>query len=78
VAGVRERTIPTLRPHLVGEVTANVCKQRVPRGQRDGSLRPYYRLSRPEPLHFLSSSSSVVLTRLSGPCPRPTTSRKIW
>jgi hypothetical protein len=39
----------------------------VPRVQRDGSLRPYFRISRPEPLLFLSSSSSVVLTRLSGP-----------
>jgi hypothetical protein len=39
----------------------------VPRGQRDGSLRPYSRLSRLQPLVFLSSSFSVVLTRLSGP-----------
>jgi hypothetical protein len=46
----------------------------VVRGQRDGSLRPYSRLSRPEPLLFLPSSSSVVLTRLSGPRSRPTTS----
>jgi hypothetical protein len=30
----------------------------VPCGKRDRSLRPYSRLSRPEPLHFLSSSSS--------------------
>jgi hypothetical protein len=37
------------------------------RGQRDGSLLPYSRLSRPEPLIFLQSSSSIVLTRLSGP-----------
>jgi hypothetical protein len=43
----------------------------VPRGQHDGSLRPYSRLSRPEPLLFLPSSSSVVLTRLSGPVPDP-------
>jgi hypothetical protein len=39
----------------------------VPRGQRDGSLWPYSRVSRPEPLRFLPSSSSVVVTRLSGP-----------
>jgi hypothetical protein len=45
----------------------------VPRGQRDGSLRPYSRLSRPNPLLFLPSSSSVVLTTLSGPRSRPTT-----
>jgi hypothetical protein len=29
----------------------------VTRGQRDKSLRPYFRLSRREPLLFLSSSS---------------------
>jgi hypothetical protein len=54
------------------------CGYRVTRGQRDGSLRPHSRLSRPEPLPFLSSSSLVVLTRLSGPRSRPTTSQKIW
>jgi hypothetical protein len=43
----------------------------VSRGQRDGSLRPYSRLSRPEQLLFHSSSSSIVLTRLSGPVPDP-------
>jgi hypothetical protein len=41
----------------------------VPRGQRDGSPRPYSRLSRQEPVLFLSSSSPVVLTRLKGPRP---------
>jgi hypothetical protein len=43
----------------------------VPRGRPDGSLRPYSRLSRPEPLLFLPSSYSIVLTRLSGPRFRP-------
>jgi hypothetical protein len=33
---------------------------------------------RPEPLFFLSSSSSHVLTSLSGPRSRPTASQKIW
>jgi hypothetical protein len=47
-------------------------------GQRDGSIRPYSRFSKPEPLLFLSSSSSVALTKLSGPRSRPTTSHKIW
>jgi hypothetical protein len=37
------------------------------RGQCDGSLRSYSWFSRPEPIHSLPSSSSVVLTRLSGP-----------
>jgi hypothetical protein len=50
----------------------------VPRGQRDGCLRPYSRLSRPEQILFVLSSSSVVLTRLSGPRCRPTTFQKIW
>jgi hypothetical protein len=44
-----------------------------PRGQRDGFLRPYSRFSRQEPLLFLSSSSSIEFTRLSGPRSRPTT-----
>jgi hypothetical protein len=35
------------------------------RGQRDGSLRPYFRFSRQKPL--------LVLKRLSGPRSRPTT-----
>jgi hypothetical protein len=34
--------------------------------------------SRPQPLLFLSSSSSIVLTRLSGPRSRPINSQKIW
>jgi hypothetical protein len=33
VAWVRERTIPTERPPLIGEVNANFCGYRVPRGQ---------------------------------------------
>jgi hypothetical protein len=37
------------------------------RGQRDGSLRPYSRFPITEPQLFLSSSSSIVLTSLSGP-----------
>jgi hypothetical protein len=78
VIWVRERTTETERPPLIGEVSSNFCGYRVPRGQRDGSLRPYSRISRPEPLLFLPSSSSIVLTRLSGPRSRPTTSQKIW
>jgi hypothetical protein len=42
----------TLQPPLVGEVSPNFCWYRVPRGQRDGSLLPYSRISRPEPLHL--------------------------
>jgi hypothetical protein len=32
----------------------------MPRGQRDGSFRPYSRFSKPEPLLFFLSSSSIV------------------
>jgi hypothetical protein len=67
VALVRERTIPTERPPLVGEVSAKFCGYRVLRGQRDVSLWPYSRLSRPKPLFFLPSSSSNE-RRLSGLC----------
>jgi hypothetical protein len=76
VAWVRERTIPTEWPPLVCEVSANFCEYRVPHGQHDRSLRPYCRFSGPEPLLFLSSSSSVVLTRLSAPLPDPLLLRK--
>jgi hypothetical protein len=34
---VRKRTIPTERPPLLGEVSANFCGWRVSRGQRNGS-----------------------------------------
>jgi hypothetical protein len=39
----------------------------VSRSQLDGSLRPYSRFSRPEPLLLIPNSSSIVITRLSGP-----------
>jgi hypothetical protein len=51
---------------------------RVPRGQRDGSLRPYSRFLRPKPLLSPPNSYSVVLTTLSGRRSRPTVSQKIW
>jgi hypothetical protein len=44
--------------------------------QRDGFLWPYFRFSRPEQLLLLPSSSSDVLTRLSGPRPNPSLLRK--
>jgi hypothetical protein len=52
VAVVRDRNIPTERPPFVGEVIANFCGLRVPRGQRGGTLRSYSRFSRQEPLLF--------------------------
>jgi hypothetical protein len=44
----------------------------VPRGQRDGSLRPYSRFSRQEPLLFYQVAPQFVLTSPSGPRSRPT------
>jgi hypothetical protein len=49
---VRERTIPTERPPLVGEAITNFCGYRVPLGQRVGSLRSYSRFSKQKPLVF--------------------------
>jgi hypothetical protein len=40
--------------------------------------RPYSRISRPDPLFFLPSCSSVVLTRLSGPRSRLTAFFFFW
>jgi hypothetical protein len=48
----------------------------VPRGQCDGFLRPYSQLSRTEPLIFLTRSSSIVLTTMSGRVSNPLLLRK--
>jgi hypothetical protein len=76
VARARQRTVPRDRC-LLAKLAPTFADWRVPRGQRDGSLRPYLRLSRPESILFLPSSSVVVLTRLSGPRSRRTISMKI-
>jgi hypothetical protein len=60
-------TIPTEPPPVVSEVSAKFCGKRVSCGQCNGSPRKYSWFSRPEPLLFLLSSSSIVFTRLSGP-----------
>jgi hypothetical protein len=62
---------------LSANLLPTLLKQ-VSHGQRNGSLRPYFLFSRPEPLLFLPSSSSFVLMRLSGPRSRLTSSQKIW
>jgi hypothetical protein len=49
---VRERTTPTERPTLCQRSDCQLLRIEVPRGQRDGSLRPYSRFSRQEPLLF--------------------------
>jgi hypothetical protein len=77
VASVRERTIPSDR-RLLTKLVLTFANRGCPCSQRDGSLRPYSRLSRLEPLLLLSSNYSIVLTRLGGPRSRPTTPQKIW
>jgi hypothetical protein len=63
VALVHERTIPTERPPLVGEVSANFCRYRVSRGQRDGSLRLYSLFSRPYCYYYYYYYYSSGLSR---------------
>jgi hypothetical protein len=74
--GLSPRAINVDRgPPLVGEVSVNFCREGMLRGLRKRSPRPYSRPFRPEPLLFLPSSFTIVLTRLSGPRSRPTTSQ---
>jgi hypothetical protein len=76
VSLVRERTIPTERPPLVGAKLVPTSAHRgLSRIQSGGSPTA---VSRPKPLLLLSSSSPIVLTGLSGPRSKPTTSQKIW
>jgi hypothetical protein len=78
VAWVRQRTIPTERPPLIGEVSENFLRMKGATWSAWRIPTAYFWLSRPEPLLFLPSSSSIVLMRLSGPRSRPTISQKIW
>jgi hypothetical protein len=68
---VRERSIPTERPPLVGEVIANFCGSRVTRGQRDGSLRPYSGFSRQELLLFYQVAPQLYSRGWVDPVPDP-------
>jgi hypothetical protein len=63
---------------LLTKLVPTFADRGVSRSQRNGSSRLYFRFSRPEPLLFLPSSSSIALTGLSGPHSRPTASQKIW
>ena len=79
VALVRERTIPTERPPPVGEVSANFL--RIEGCHVVSATDPHGRLISvfyTGAATFCSSSSSIDLTRLSGPRSRPTTTQKIW
>jgi hypothetical protein len=60
----RKRTIPTERPPLVGEVSANFSGRGCWVVSAKNSHGCLSRFSRPEPLIFHSSSPSIVLTRL--------------
>jgi hypothetical protein len=75
---VRKWTIPTDWPPRPGKLVptsaGKACCVDNARGPYDG----YTQFYRPEPLLFLPSSFSIILTRLSGPRSTPTTSRKIW
>jgi hypothetical protein len=52
-------------------VIANFCGQRVPRGQLDGSLRPYSRFSRQEPLLFYQVAPQLYSRGRVDPVPNP-------
>jgi hypothetical protein len=77
---VRKRTIPTERPPLSAKLVptfadrgCRVVSEADPYGRNLGFLdRSRYSAT------SLPSSSSVILTRLSGPRSKPTTSQKIW
>jgi hypothetical protein len=71
VVWVWEWTILTERPPLVVEVSADFCGYRVPRGQRDGSLRPYSRFSRQEPLLFFQVAPQLYPRGWVDPVPDP-------
>jgi hypothetical protein len=78
VALVREETIPTERPPIVGEVSANFLRiegvawsaRRIPTAVFSDFYTGAATIS--------SKYSSVVLTRLSGLRSKPTASQRIW
>jgi hypothetical protein len=75
MALVCKQTIPTKQMPPVGEVSAKFCGLRESCGQHSRSPRDS-QLFRLEPLLLLPRSSSVVLTSMSGPRSRSTTSQK--
>jgi hypothetical protein len=76
VPSVRKRTLPTERPPVVGEVSVNFFRYRVPRDQRDGSLRPYSRLYRSEPLVVFQIAPQLYSRGSVNPVPDPILLRK--
>jgi hypothetical protein len=79
-SGEREKTTPW--PESTSELyrlsDRRLLAKLVPTLQIESASYSYSPLSRLKPILFLPSSSSVVLTRLSGIRSRPTTSQKIW
>jgi hypothetical protein len=71
MAWVLERTIPTERSPFVSEISANFSGERVPRDQRDGSLRPYSRISRQEPVLFYQAAPRLYSRGWVDPVPDP-------
>jgi hypothetical protein len=67
------------KPPLAGEVSANFLADRgVAWSAQQIPTAVNLDFLDPEPLLFHPSSSSVNLTKLSGPRSRPTTYQKIW
>jgi hypothetical protein len=69
---VRERTIPTERPPLIGEVIANFLRIEGATWSTWRIPTAVFSVFQTGAATFLSGSSSVVPTRLSGPRSRPT------
>jgi hypothetical protein len=75
----RKRTTPKKRPPLDGEISANCCGEKgYPVVSASGPYCLQSRFYKPEPLLFHSSSSTVILTNLSGPRSALIASQKIW
>jgi hypothetical protein len=74
-----ESTKELYRPsdrRLTAKLVPTFAGREVLRSQRNRSPRKYSWFSRPEPLIFISSSSSIVLMRLIGPRSSPLFHRK--
>jgi hypothetical protein len=50
-------------PPLIGEVSANFSRQRVSRGQRNGSPGPYSQLSRPQNHYYFFHAASELYSQ---------------
>jgi hypothetical protein len=77
MALVCKRTILTKQPPLVAKLVPTSADRGCCMVNTMDPHSHIFEISRPEPLLFLPSSYSIVLTRLSGPRSRPTT-QKIW